>query len=431
MSPLVERDESRPETVLVVDDEAASRYVSARLLSQAGLRVVEAGTGAEALARAEGVDLVLLDVNLPDMDGFEVCRRLRADPATSALAVLHLSATRADPEALVAGLDGGEDGYLMQPVEPEVLVATVRSLLRATRAERRARERRGLLETVVETASDPIYVKDLDGCYVLVNEAAARALGCRREEMIGRTDADLLRPEDARTVQANDVRALAAPGGVTDEERIRIGDQERVFLTARAPVRESSGQLAGLVAVLHDITPRTRAEERLRALQRVTAALSGVASRRAAVDAVAAEATEVLGANGVGIAWLGGEDDEHLEVTVSGEAGDRPQRIPRDTATAIGAAACTGARVLASTRAGWRARFPAGVDQAREDQRSILALPLVLTGRLAGAIKLTFPGEGDVAAEDLGFAESLAEQVAQTLDRLALTEARTRSRERA
>src|SRR5579884_2214917 len=106
----------RPATILAVDDEPANRYARARGLRKAGFTVVEAATGAEALRlAADRPDLILLDVNLPDLDGFEVCRRLKADPATAAIPILQTSAQRVGPEDRVQGLEGGADGYLVLP----------------------------------------------------------------------------------------------------------------------------------------------------------------------------------------------------------------------------------------------------------------------------------------------------------------------------
>jgi hypothetical protein len=82
-----------PIRILAVDDNPAALYATSRVLRSAGYEVIEATTGAAALAAAGRADLVVLDVNLPDIDGFEVCRRLRARPDTAQLPVLHLSAT--------------------------------------------------------------------------------------------------------------------------------------------------------------------------------------------------------------------------------------------------------------------------------------------------------------------------------------------------
>jgi signal transduction histidine kinase len=123
--------------ILNVDDYAPGRYARTRLLKQAGYTVAEAATGAEALLyiAAERPQLVLLDVNLPDIHGFEVCQRIRANSATATTAVLQISASMIQSQHLVEGLNSGADTYLVEPVEPSVLLATVRALLRARQAE--------------------------------------------------------------------------------------------------------------------------------------------------------------------------------------------------------------------------------------------------------------------------------------------------------
>ena len=129
-------DERRP-LLLNVDDYDAARYTRTQHLERAGFRVREAASGAEALslAAAERPSLVLLDVNLPDMSGFEVCRRLKREPRTAGTPVLHLSATYTNDAYKITGLEGGADGYLTEPVEPPVLIATIHALLRMRRAE--------------------------------------------------------------------------------------------------------------------------------------------------------------------------------------------------------------------------------------------------------------------------------------------------------
>ncbi|SEK94253.1 Signal transduction histidine kinase [Stigmatella aurantiaca] len=130
-------------TILNVNDDDASRYVASRILEMGGYRVIEAGTGHEALklAAQHRPDLIILDVKLPDIIGYEVASRLRASPDTASISVLHTSATFVTPDKRVQGLDAGADGYLTQPFEPAELIATVRSLLRLRHAERELRVR--------------------------------------------------------------------------------------------------------------------------------------------------------------------------------------------------------------------------------------------------------------------------------------------------
>ncbi|HEV7731981.1 MAG TPA: response regulator [Candidatus Binatia bacterium] len=130
------RDETNSR-ILVVDDTDALRYRKVRILRQEGFDVSEAATGTEALQMVteRQPHLVLLDIKLPDVSGWEVCRRLKADAATSSVMVLQLSATYTDATATARALDGGADAYLTEPAEPPVLLATVRALLRLRHAE--------------------------------------------------------------------------------------------------------------------------------------------------------------------------------------------------------------------------------------------------------------------------------------------------------
>jgi len=136
-----ERAERLP-VVLNVNDNEGARYMTSVMLRRAGFEVLEAADGKSALEYAEQMpDVIVLDVRLPDIDGFEVCRRIRANPRTARLKVLHTSATFVTLDKKVHGLEVGADGYLSQPFEMQELVATIQSLIRLSRAELDLRER--------------------------------------------------------------------------------------------------------------------------------------------------------------------------------------------------------------------------------------------------------------------------------------------------
>ena len=123
-------------TILCADDTEAQRYVVMHVLRHAGFRVFEASSGRETLQMAErGPDLIVLDVNLPDISGIEVCRRIKSNPAIARTPILQVSATFVSTQSRVAGLEGGADAYLVQPIEPDELIATVRALLRVRRTD--------------------------------------------------------------------------------------------------------------------------------------------------------------------------------------------------------------------------------------------------------------------------------------------------------
>jgi DNA-binding response OmpR family regulator len=113
--------------ILVVDDSEAKRYELARTLTAAGYDVVEADSGSDALTALDGVSLVVLDVHLPDMHGFEVCRAVRK--ALPTVPIIHVSSVYVDPPYQTAGRWAGANAYLVQPFERQELLDKVAELL--------------------------------------------------------------------------------------------------------------------------------------------------------------------------------------------------------------------------------------------------------------------------------------------------------------
>lgn len=124
--------------ILNIDDTPSSRYTKTRILRQAGYRVVEASTGAEGLraVHEESPALVLCDVNLPDMNGIDVCRTIKNDPLTRSIPVVQISATFVTPHDQQIGLEGGAEIYLTEPIEALELTTVVKVLLRLHSTER-------------------------------------------------------------------------------------------------------------------------------------------------------------------------------------------------------------------------------------------------------------------------------------------------------
>ncbi len=148
--------------ILNADDYAPGRYARSKVLRQAGFEVIEAVSGHQTLELVSERQpaLVLLDVNLPDMNGMEVCRRIRENPKTVGTTVVHISATYTESQHQAHGLDNGADSYLVEPVDPRVLIATVKAFLRARQAEERLRKSNEDLErfayTVVHELNEPL-----------------------------------------------------------------------------------------------------------------------------------------------------------------------------------------------------------------------------------------------------------------------------------
>ena len=128
-----------PATILIVDDNPSNLNLLETLLQSDGHQLTTAQTGQGALdlvARAPLFDLVLLDVVLPDINGLEVCRRLKNDPATAHIPVVLISAVRTDDDSIRKGLQTGADGYLVKPIEDTAVRAWVRATLRISELQR-------------------------------------------------------------------------------------------------------------------------------------------------------------------------------------------------------------------------------------------------------------------------------------------------------
>ncbi|HET6235819.1 MAG TPA: response regulator [Acetobacteraceae bacterium] len=135
--------------ILVVDDDAGGRYLKAHILRKYGYDVAEAATGRAAIGQCEASlpDLALVDMRLPDIHGVEVCKHLKA--AFTGIAILQTSAAITSAHDRALALEGGADGFLVEPIEPEELLATVKSLIRMRGAEQALRQANETLENLV------------------------------------------------------------------------------------------------------------------------------------------------------------------------------------------------------------------------------------------------------------------------------------------
>ncbi|MFD5199849.1 SpoIIE family protein phosphatase [Streptomyces sp. NPDC058375] len=160
MTETAQRD-AAPGTILVIDDDETNRYILTSWLTRAGHTVLGAADGAEGLDLLESAgrtlpEVAVIDVQLPDMTGFEVCERIKADPRTAYLPVVHVSAVAVHTEDHTEGLSRGADAYLDQPIDPNEFLATVTAALRYARARRRA-EHLTLRLTTLNRATLDVY----------------------------------------------------------------------------------------------------------------------------------------------------------------------------------------------------------------------------------------------------------------------------------
>lgn len=240
------------ESILNVDDYGPGRYARTRILQQAGFKVLEASTGMEAieLARAHSPALILLDVNLPDINGFEVCRIMRQNPRSVNSTIVHISASNIQPHHQITGLEGGADSYIVEPIEPAVLIATVKALLRAREAEEALRRSNKELEQfsyrVAHDLTEPLRT--------IITHTQLMQAARRTQPPPDTTESMRFVVEAARRMQVF-IDGLLAYSRVTHEGgETRDVDSEQLLAVARADlstaIQESGATLT------HGVLPR-------------------------------------------------------------------------------------------------------------------------------------------------------------------------------
>ncbi len=260
-----------PIRILVVEDDADLLRATCRTLVQAGYAVGAASAGAEVLPalRQQPAQLVLLDRQLPDVDGLEICRQIKVDPALTEVFVVITSATYKGSDDRVAGLEALADGYIERPISNRELLARVEAFVRIVRLNQslsgqakalRASEER--YRTLFNRANEGICLLSANGDLVSVNESYARMHGYRVEEMLPRNLQALNTPETAALVPAQ-LRRLLAGESLTFETEHYHKDGHVFPLEVSASLI-SVGRENFLQCFHRDITERRRAEESLR-----------------------------------------------------------------------------------------------------------------------------------------------------------------------
>jgi PAS domain S-box-containing protein len=259
--------EQRPHVVLA-DDNADMRQYLARLLAPS-YDVTAVADGKDALAAAARVhpDLILTDVMMPGLDGFELLRQLRADPELRDIPVIVLSA-RAGEEAKVEGLRMGANDYLVKPFSARDLLARVSSTVGRARARGRLREQaqqelEGRYRLLVEAVTDyAIYMLDRDGVVTSWNAGARRFKGYDDSEIIGQHFSRFYTEEDRQSGLPARALAISEREGKFEGEGWRVRKNGERFWASVIidPIRDSLGRLIGYAKVTRDLTERREAQ---------------------------------------------------------------------------------------------------------------------------------------------------------------------------
>jgi len=248
--------------VLIADDREENRYVLCRVLEAAGYDCATASTGRGVLEIVSTLpDVVILDVHLPDVSGFDVCRQIKGDPRTSAISVLQISASFIASADKVRALEAGADGYLTHPIDGTVLVATVRGLLRLRTAEVTATKTAEYWQSAFDALGEGLAVIDDRDCMVRWNHALTEICGTGFHLQTGHDAAAFLE------------QLLGTSDLLRNLEKRNTGEFTVGSKTLQVSVsRVESGSIQNeKILIVADITDRKLAEYALRTAEKLAA----------------------------------------------------------------------------------------------------------------------------------------------------------------
>ncbi len=265
--------------ILAIDDKQDNLITLSAILKNLipECHVITAQSGPEGLekARIHAPDTILLDIKMPGMDGYEVCKRLKEDKNTQNIPVIMISAVKRESEDLARGLDSGADAYLTKPIDELVLTAQIKTTLRLKAAEDYLRTQKGFAEDMLQAAMDNsqagIAIADApDGKLRYVNDAALLIRGKGKEEIVngvGITEyvaSWQIFHLDGTPYKEDEVplaRAVMYGETCSEEFIIRRADEvDRVVWANAAPIRDARDEVVAGIVVFLDVTERKQAE---------------------------------------------------------------------------------------------------------------------------------------------------------------------------
>ena len=262
-------------TVLVVDDDLMSLEMLLWILAEEH-EVITAASAAEALNLLQHSlpDLILLDIVMPGMDGYELFEQIRQLPGGDEIPVLFLTGV-SEQECESRGLEMGAADYITKPynahlvrlrVQNHLLLKEQRSHVnRRLEAEQSLLLERAHLRTLINTMPDLVWLKDINGVYLSCNRRFEQFFGVPQAEIIGKTDYDFVDKELADFFRAHDRMAMEADSPSVNEELITFaGDGHQELLeTVKSPMYGPDGILIGVLGMARNITERKQIEQAL------------------------------------------------------------------------------------------------------------------------------------------------------------------------
>jgi PAS domain S-box-containing protein len=416
-------------TILIVDDELRAWKTMEGILRVDNYTLAYASNGAEALEQAAALipDLILLDVMMPGMDGFEVCTRLRAHELLAEVPIIMVTALD-DRQSRLRGIQAGADDFVSKPVDRVELRARVRTIIRLNRHKRLLTERRKF-ERVVELLPNGILIVDTNGTTLLANPALLRLVRAQQsEDVIGQSIFWLFSAEEHD--HCTHLFQRASNGALQIEHFEALG--QRLDGTT-FPMEVDVGPIGwdggpAVQLIVRDRTEHKRAEQqvhanaaRARALAHVAGKLNDRLDLEAMLDVLCRESAQALNASAAFVCLHNPHHDELHVVAATGLPADFIQRSApiKRTSYEQWPAPLSKAVQLSPNES-----LPAILDGALIEElniRTLAAVPMLRANRFIGTLNVLTMGDAQpFSEEDLNLLHGMAHQAAQAIDNAQL-----------
>jgi len=272
---LVEKEVFR---ILVTDDDSDELFVTSRILTKAGFQVNKASTGDEAIEKTESFKphLLLLDVVMPDPDGFKVCKRIKSNPEFQDVSIVFLSNFDNKPATKARGLDAGAEDFIERPFNTEEFLSRINSILRVKSIEKKLRRATQNWESLFKAIGQITLITDANHTILEANDITGKKLGRPRRDIIGRKCCEILHNRTSPPSECPMNKAVLTRRGASGTTFLETlsGD----YFVSCTPVLDENGQVEKIIHIATDISEvkkiekdRKRLEEHLQHAQKMEA----------------------------------------------------------------------------------------------------------------------------------------------------------------
>ncbi|WP_446011549.1 response regulator [Candidatus Electrothrix sp.] len=255
-------NQQNKDTILIVDDQPVNLKILLSFLQKQDfeLRVLQSGVQALALLEETIPDIILLDVMMPDLDGFETCRRIKADERFVDIPVIFMTALDT-VEDKVTGFKAGGVDYITKPFQQLEVLIRINTHINLRKKAQKLKEtqeelllQKNKLEALIHSIPDPIYIKDVDNKYIGCNQAFEKVSGRKEQDIVGQEDTAIFSPEVAASFRTKDQEMLAKGKAQRIEEHIITPYGEDLFFDIwKTPYIGPDGKLLGMIGICRDI----------------------------------------------------------------------------------------------------------------------------------------------------------------------------------